>query len=47
MRAVVRVDDFLVSGQAPELEWFEAELRRVFTFKSEELGGGPQCTQEI
>ena len=47
IRAVVHVDDFLVSGEAPELAWLERELQKAFTIKIEELGGGPQCAREI
>ena len=43
---VIHVDDFLMSGQAPELEWAEAELSKSFSLKSQNLGGGPSCVQE-
>ena len=47
IRTVVHVDDFLVSGEAPELEWLELELTKHFSIKSENLGGGPSCVQDI
>ena len=47
VRAVVHVDDFLVSGESPELAWLEAELQKVFSIKSEELGAGPSCAKEV
>ena len=34
LRVVIHVDDFLISGEAPELEWAEAELAKVFTLKN-------------
>ena len=46
LRVIVHVDDFLASGQAPELAWFEAGLKKAFSIKTVELGGGPQCVQE-
>ena len=39
LRAVVHVDDFLVSGEAPELAWLEKEFKKAFNIKVEELGG--------
>ena len=47
IRAVVHVDDFLLSGEAPELAWLEKELKKVFTIKVEDLGGGPWCSREV
>ena len=47
IRAVVHVNYFLVTGEAPELEWLEIESKQVLSIKSEEIGAGPRCAKEV